>query len=208
MPGAGPLANYFSGEPDWPPMVSYSHVAEDGKRYLFREPAPGEARKYMRFINSFVGEPMSGLLMDRKISLKEEEAWLDSVVRGVRSRKVVMLSVERGGRIMGNCHVERLPWKHSHRAVIGIAVSAELRGVGVGEALMRKTLEMAARRLRGVESVDLSAFDYNGRALSLYRKLGFEEYGRIPRSAKEGDRYFDEVLMRLELPLHDRPRKG
>jgi ribosomal protein S18 acetylase RimI-like enzyme len=182
-------------------MVRYVHVASDGEEYVFREPAPDEARKYMEFINSFVGEPMSGLLINRRVSLKEEQAWLEARVAEIRSRSGVMLTAERAGRIVGNCSVERLPWKHSHRAMFGIAVALDARGRGVGEALMRKTLELAVRRLKGLESVDLSAFDYNDRALSLYRKVGFREYARIPRSAKEGAKYFDEVLMRVELPL-------
>lgn len=198
------LANYFSGESVEPSMVRLVHEATDGRKYVFKEPVPGEAKKYMRFINSFVGEPLSGLLINKRVSLREEEAWLEARLSEMSSRRAVMLSVELGGVVVGNCHVERLPWKHSHRAVIGIALAKDARGRGVGEALMRSTLELAVKRIRGIESVDLSAFDYNDRALSLYRKLGFEEYARVPRSAKEGDKYFDEVLMRLELPLKAR----
>lgn len=188
-------------------MVRHVHVASDGEEYVFREPVPGEARKYMVFINSFVGEPMSGLLINKRVTLKEEEAWLKGRLADVRARNVVMLTVERDGKILGNCDMSRMPWKHAHRAMLGIGLVKEARGKGIGEALMRRTLELAAKRMRGIESVDLSAFDYNDRALSLYRKVGFREYARIPRSAKEGAEYIDEVLLRLELPV-SRTRPG
>ena len=102
----------------------------------------------------------------------------------------------------------RLPWKHSHRADIGVALKLEIRGKGVGEALMRRTMDLGIRRFRGLETVELSAFAYNDRALALYKKLGFEECARIPRSAKEGRMYFDEVLMRLDLPPARRGRES
>lgn len=162
----------------------------------------------MHFINSLAEEPMSGLLVDKRVSLKQEEAWLSARLSEIRSRTTVILLVVRDGRVLGSCHMSKLPGKHSHRASIGVALMKEVRGMGVGEAIMRKTIEVGARRLRGIESVDLSAFDYNNRALALYRKLGFVEYGRIPRSAKEGDEYFDEVLMRLELEPHRGGRRS
>jgi len=189
-------------------MVRYSHSTADGAEFIFREPVKTDARALMRFINSVVAEPMSGLMMDRKVSMKDEERWLSARLSEVRSRTVVMLLVVRDGRVLGNCHMSRLTGKHSHRAVIGVALMKDARGMGIGEAVMRKTLELGARRFKGVESVDLSAFAYNARALALYKKLGFKEYGRIPRSAKEGDGYFDEVLMRLELAPRLRGRES
>jgi RimJ/RimL family protein N-acetyltransferase len=180
-------------------MVRYEHVASDGTKLIFREPVKGEAKALMRFINPFVDERMSGLLINKKVSLKNEVKWLESRLGEIRSRSVVMLLVELDGRVVGSCHMGRLSGKHSHRAVMGVALSREIRGKGVGEALMRRAMALGLGRFRGIETIELSTFAYNDRAQSLYRKLGFKEYGRVPRSAKEGDAYFDEVLMRFEL---------
>gem|GEM_PF-1343306 len=163
-----------------PSMVRFEHVASDGTEIVFREPVKGEARALMSFINSFVDEPMSGLLIDRKVSLRDEERWLESRLGEIRSRSTVMLLAELDGRIVGSCHMSRLPWKHSHRADIGVALKPELRGKGVGEALMRRTMELGIRRFHGLETIELSAFAYNDRALALYKKLGFEECAGSP----------------------------
>lgn len=184
-------------------MARYEYVACDGTKLIFREPVKGEARALMSFINPFVDERRSGLLINRKVNLKSEEKWLESQLSDIRSRVVVMLLVELDGRVVGSCHMHRLSGKHFHRAVLGVALQREIRGKGVGEALMRKTMELGIRRFRGLETIELSSFAYNERAQSLYRKLGFREFCRVPRSAKEEGQYFDEVMMRLELP---RPR--
>jgi RimJ/RimL family protein N-acetyltransferase len=60
---------------------------------------------------------------------------------------------------------------------------------------MEKAIQLARKRMRGLEMIQLKAFTYNERALELYRKLGFVEVGRIPRANKEGNEYFDDVLM-------------
>lgn len=187
-------------------MVRLRHMAADGVEYTFREPAGGDARELMTFINSLIAEPMSGLMLSKKMSHEAERRWLSARLAEIRSRETVILLVVRGDRVLGSCHMSRLPGKHSHRANIGVALRKEIRGMGIGEAVMRRTIELGVKRLKGVESVDLTAFAYNERALALYAKLGFKEYGRIPRSAREGEEYVDELLMRLELqtPLGNR----
>jgi ribosomal protein S18 acetylase RimI-like enzyme len=43
----------------------------------------------------------------------------------------------------------------------------------------------------------LSVFEGNSPAQALYRKAGFEEYGRLPGWLQEG--YVDEIFMTLKL---------
>ena len=162
---------------------------------VFREPNPSDAKLLMDFINAFVAEPMSGLLINKKVRLKEEKVWLRGWLSDIKSRKGVMLLVEKDGKIRGNCTVSRLVWKSAHMADAGIALSKDLRGRGVGEALMKETIELARKRMSGLEIIQLKAFAYNDRALELYKKLGFVVVGRIPRANKEGNQYYDDVLM-------------
>ncbi len=180
-------------------MVRIPFTAKDGTRVVFREPRAEDARALMKFINSVIDEDMSGIMMDKQVTLPKEKAWLRKVLKEIRQRETVMLVVESEEEILGNCHVERHHMKLSHRAMIGIALSKEARGKGIGEALMGATIELTRKRMKGVESIDLFAFDYNKRAQKLYKKLGFVEVGRIPRAVKEGDRYFDELTMVLDL---------
>ncbi len=176
-------------------MTKRKFIARDGTSVVFREPKPSDAKLLMDFINPFVAEPMSGLLINRRARMKEEKAWLKGWLADIRSRKGVMLLVEADGRIKGNCTVNRFVWKSSHMADAGIALSKDVRDRGIGEALMKETIELAKKRMRGLEMIQLKAFSYNERALGLYKKLGFAVVGRIPRANKEGKDYYDDVLM-------------
>lgn len=180
-------------------MVQIPFVANDGTRAIFREPRAEDSKALMRFINSVIEEKMSGIMMNKKVTLSKEEAWLRKIMKEIRSRETVMLTVESEGKIVGNCHTERHSMKLSHRAMIGIALEKEARGKGIGEALMQAAVALTRKRMKGVESIDLYTFDYNKRAQKLYKKLGFVEVGRIPRGVKEGNRYFDELIMALDL---------
>ena len=66
-----------------------------------------------------------------------------------------------------------------HQANASYAVSSTARGKGVGEALVRHSLETAARlgyRLLIFNAVVAS----NVHAIRLYERLGFERIGRVP----------------------------
>ncbi len=180
-------------------MVHRSFVARDGTRVLFREPRAGDAEQFLKFINQIVEEPMSGIMMDKPVGLKAEKAWLRLRLEEIRKRRVVMLVAEFDGVIRGNCHLSRQTGKQSHTALLGIALSKEIRGKGVGEALMRNCIALARKRFKGLKLVMLATFSYNRRAQALYRKIGFRHVARLPRTVREGNRYFDEFLMVLEL---------
>jgi RimJ/RimL family protein N-acetyltransferase len=176
-------------------VVAFRFRARDGTELLFREPVRSDAPRMMRFINAFVSERRSGLLIDKKVTLAGERIWLKGWLADVKQKKGVMLLVEKDGQVVGNCTASRLAWKNSHAADFGIALSKEIRGKGVGEALMKRTIELAQKRMRGLEMLHLKAIAYNDRARALYEKLGFVEVGRIPKANKEGREYFDDILM-------------
>ncbi len=176
-------------------MASDSFQASDGTVVIFREPKIGDARQDLRLINESMDESMSGLMMNRHTTIEDEKKWIRGRIQGIRRNRLVMLSAVVDGVVKGNCDVDRQGWKKSHRALLGVLIAKDLRGKGIGEELMRRTISLAERRLKGVEFIDLFVFDYNRRAKNLYSKLGFVEIARIPKGVKEGSRYYDELLM-------------
>jgi RimJ/RimL family protein N-acetyltransferase len=59
---------------------------------------------------------------------------------------------------------------------IGMMVSADWRGKGVGTALVAAAVDWA--RARGLHKLTLSVFPQNEAAVALYRKFGFVDEGR------------------------------
>ncbi len=178
-------------------------MADDGTEIVLREPRADDRRQMMEFINSVIGEEMSGIVLDKKLTLRTEKAWLSGVLRDMRRKDAVMLLIESDGEILGNCHATRRTMKHAHRATIGIALMKKARGKGIGEVAMRATINLVRERMKGVEFIDLSTFGYNKRAQRLYKRLGFVKVGDIPSAVREGDQYFSEHLMALDLKKWD-----
>jgi len=89
--------------------------------------------------------------------------------------------------------------KSAHRATIwGVWVAPEYRGRGIGRALMEATLRFA-RRLDGVEYVQLAVGDWNAAARSLYQELGFTTWGIERDALRHGDDVVAEHHMSLRL---------
>lgn len=62
----------------------------------------------------------------------------------------------------------------SNTPELGIAVTKEARGNGVGTLLMKEIIRKAM--YEGYESISLSVDSYNTNAVHIYEKLGFKDY--------------------------------
>jgi RimJ/RimL family protein N-acetyltransferase len=130
----------------------------------------------------------------KRPGIDEEAEWFSSLYSQILNGNAVASVAEVDGKVVGMCDVHRIRpgTELQHTGLLGIAIRKEFRGKGIGEQLMRETLG----RCRGkFEIIILDVFVTNKRAISLYRKIGFREFGILPRSVKRGDRYFDEMKM-------------
>ena len=104
------------------------------------------------------------------------------------------------GRIVGSAGVEAVGSRRkvAHRARFGISVLQEYWGMGIGRVLMESCIDCARRA--GYAQLELDVVADNERAMSLYRRAGFVEYGRNPRGYWSSSTGFQELVhMRLEL---------
>jgi RimJ/RimL family protein N-acetyltransferase len=101
-------------------------------------------------------------------------------------------------RVIGWCDV--LPIDRptrAHNGVLGIGVLVSHRGKGVGDALMRATLERA--RSCGLTRVELGVRSGNREVMALYQRFGFVEEGVQRNAVRLDGRYEDVLLMGLLL---------
>jgi putative acetyltransferase len=103
------------------------------------------------------------------------------------------------GLVVGDLGIKRE--EHAvlrHIAELGMSVTRERRGGGIGSALLAEAFRWAS--WAGVEKVSLTVYPHNEAAWALYRKFGFEEEGRLVGQSKKSYGYEDEIVMARWLP--------
>ncbi len=130
--------------------------------------------------------------------------WFGSLHKSVLDRTGVCSVAEEAGKIVGMARIgaEGDALETKHVGVLSIEVLPEFRGRGVGTALLEQALGSCRGRF---EIVKLEVLPENAAGQRLYRKFGFEEYGRLPRGFYRAGAYHDFVLMQRAIPPPDPP---
>jgi diaminopimelate decarboxylase len=158
---------------------------------VVRPARPGDARSYLAFWTAVVAEGryvrterVTGTA--RTYRQRFRHPWSDGEAQ--------IVAVDDRGTVVGHLYIERE--RHPvtrHVASLGIAVGAEVRGRGIGTALMTEALRWS--RSVGVEKIVLSVYPHNMGAIALYRRFGFVEEGRLARHSRKSYGDEDEILM-------------
>ncbi|MEW5955078.1 MAG: GNAT family N-acetyltransferase [Candidatus Micrarchaeota archaeon] len=107
------------------------------------------------------------------------------------------LCVEQDGKIVGLIGFRPDLERNSHCARFWIAFSKAAQGTGLAETIFRTLFPVLQKE--GIELLYSGVFSDNLRARRFYEKLGFKEYGRLPRGLKRGKKYFDEIFVYKKL---------
>lgn len=124
----------------------------------------------------------------------------DFLCQRAESAREILIAAEIGGVITGTAGIGtvRNAEKTKHRAAFGIAIDKAWWGLGIGRALTEACIECA--RTAGYTQLELEVVAYNEKALSLYKSVGFVEYGRNPKAFfSRYSGWQENILMRLEL---------
>lgn len=89
--------------------------------------------------------------------------------------------------------------KLNHRAnIVAMYIKSEHRKKGIGKALLLHLVNKA-KKLNGVEQINISVVTLNAPARKLYSSCGFEVFGIEKRALKHDNIYYDEEYMVLFL---------
>ena len=165
----------------------------------FREAGPGDAAAAMRYINALSNEHTYVLLQGEQMTLAQEAAWLRDRLDKMREKKCVQVFVSSGDEIIGSGVIERNGLVSAHTASLGVSISADWRGLGLGRRLMEIMIEQATITFSGLRLIRLEVFATNAPAIALYESLNFQHTGRIPGALMHGGQPVDELTMALTL---------
>ena len=100
-------------------------------------------------------------------------------------------------KVVGMAGIEAIGTKYKvrHRAEFGINVLQEYWGLGLGKALTKACIECA--RNAGYVQLDLDVVAENERAVKMYQRFGFEEFGRNPRGFNSRVSGYQELIYML-----------
>jgi ribosomal protein S18 acetylase RimI-like enzyme len=138
---------------------------------------------------------------------RSAESYRSRLTLGAGGTNLFTIGAWLGPELVGAVSCEREPRaKVRHTAhIVGMMVADAVQGRGIGRALLHSALRMLQAE-PGIGLVTLSVTASNRGAAGLYRSMGFQRYGRLPRAIRLPDgRYLDKDLMYLELPAAAEP---
>lgn len=106
---------------------------------------------------------------------------------------------ESDGKIVGHAFLESQHLQSlRHTGELNIAVYLGWQRKGIGAKLLSHIIEWA-KQSKILLKIQLNVRATNTAAISLYKKMGFEEEGRVKNRVKVKDRYIDDIIMGLSL---------
>ena len=127
----------------------------------------------------------------------DEDTWRARLADSLAPGKTdVLLCAELEGKVVGSSglHPAGPALRRRHALMLGLSVSPEAQGRGVGSALMAAMCDYADR-WAGALRMELTVYTDNAPALALYRKFGFVIEGTFKGYAMRDGAYTDAHAM-------------
>ena len=169
----------------------------NGQKILIRKAEIEDASEILEF-NDRVGEETDYLSYgsgEQGLTLRDHQKLID---RSIHIGNWLILLAEINEQIVGilNFRSGSRP-RIKHTGVFGVMVLKNHWKLGIGRVLVKSLLEWA--KTAKIRKINLKVRPDNTRAMDIYRKIGFIEEGRISREFYINGKYYDNVLMGLEL---------
>ena len=172
---------------------------KDGRECCLRNRTENDAQEVLDVFNLTHAETDYLLTYpdENSFTVEQEGAFLKAEAES--SNEIEIIAVV-DGKIAGTAGIDALgnKYKTKHRAEFGIGIAKEFWGLGLGRASTEACIECAKEA--GYTQLELDVVSDNASAISLYKKVGFVEYGRNPKGFNSRISGYQELIyMKLDL---------
>ncbi|MFH1306710.1 MAG: GNAT family N-acetyltransferase [Candidatus Micrarchaeota archaeon] len=152
------------------------------------------AKAFMDYINPFVKEK-SFIALNKPVTLKGEKEWLSRNAKDIDKKDKIFVILFIDKKIAGTCTV----WRDNlqvrrHNITFAISVAKKYRGKGYGKMLLKKTMQIAKKKLKP-KKMWIEHIEGNKIARKLYQELGFVQVARFNDYVNHFGRYKDQIIM-------------
>lgn len=182
-------------------MIIESKTIElkDGRKCVIRNACATDAAQMINYLKVSAAETEFILRYPDEVQYTEESE-SEILEKNKANPHSFMAVAEVDGVIAGNCAINPCGGKRKirHRCEFGIALMKEYWNLGIGTALIEFAIENAKKL--GYLQIELYVSVKNERAIALYEKHGFKNYGTRPRellldSGEFTDSYFMVLML-------------
>lgn len=128
-----------------------------------------------RFVKWFNDPGFNRFMLLRKVSLKEEREWIKNLSK--KKKTDLVFAIETKDKIhIGSIGLHQINHQ-SHNATLGIMIGNKLfwnRGYGTDAAKIM--IDFGFKKLK-LHRIGLNVYEYNLRAIKVYKRLGFVKEG-------------------------------
>ncbi len=178
--------------------VDKINIKINNHELVLRNPEEEDAEMLLEYLKTTCGETRFLVKEPEEITMTLEDE-RDFINSQNKSERNLMLLGFLDGEYVGNCSLMGMsPSRYQHRVSMGIALYQRFIGMGIGKVMTEQLINISKEK--GIEQIELEVVADNDRAISLYKKMGFEVMGTLPNNMKYKDgTYADAYWMMKKL---------
>lgn len=173
----------------------FTGVSRKNRPIAIRYPKKSDLKSLWRYINELSQEKTFIRIQGKKISLKDEKKFLDAQLEHISKKTGILLLAFCDKELVGASGIDMADNVEQHVGEFGISIKKGFRGEGIGKILMKTVLKEAPKNIPQLKIIRLFLFSNNPTGYEMYKKLGFIEYGRLPKGIKHRGKYVDRIHM-------------
>ena len=182
-----------------PGKIVYTGKSKSGKEIIFRYPTKDDLKSLWEYINTISKEKTFITFQGEEMTLEGEQRWLEGELQKIADCKAVQLLAFSDNQLVGVSGITMGERAVKHVGVFGITIAKDFRNDSIGTLLMNNVLKEAKKNLRDLKIVALGVFGNNPVAQKLYKKMGFIEYGNLPKGVMYRGTLVNHLAMYQEI---------